>query len=122
MTQARLQLGLDGEDLAAAELERHGYEILERRYRTPHGEIDLVARDGECLVFVEVKTRSGAAFGDPEEAVTDSKQHRIVWMATDYLARHGLEESLCRFDVVSVAADTAPPAVTLFQDAFRPGW
>ena len=81
-----------GEDLACDELERRGYAIVTRRYRTKYGELDIVARHGEYLVFVEVKARQGGSFGDPEEAVTLQKQQRMVWMATDYLARHRLDD------------------------------
>ena len=83
---ARQILGKLGEDLACAELERRGYAILERRYRTRFGEIDIVARDGETTVFVEVKTRVGEQFGGGAEAVTAWKQRRITQMAVDYLA------------------------------------
>jgi putative endonuclease len=122
MTHARLSFGLEGESLACEELERRGYVILARRYRTSHGELDIVARDGDYLVFVEVKAREGSSFGEPEEAVTLQKQQRIVWMATDYLARSGGPEVACRFDVVGVNAGTTPPGVVVIQDAFRPDW
>ena len=92
MTLQRQELGKSGEDLAVAELERRGYAILARRYRTRHGEIDVVARDGETTVFVEVKARTTAEFGTAAEAVTRSKQRRLVSMATDYLARHRLTD------------------------------
>jgi putative endonuclease len=122
MTQARQALGLHGEDLACEELQRRGYDIVFRRYRTRHGELDIVARDGEGLVFVEVKARQDGSFGDPEEAVTLRKQQRMVWMATDFLARQGLAEVPCRFAVVAVNTQTAPPTITVIDDAFRPGW
>jgi putative endonuclease len=122
MTEARLTFGKYGEDLACDELERRGYAVLTRRYRTTHGELDIVARDGDYLVFVEVKARQGGSFGDPEEAVTLQKQQRLVWMATDYLARHRLEHVACRFDVVSVNTETDPASVVVIADAFRPGW
>ena len=70
MTLARQALGKSGEDLAVDELERRGYAIFARRYRTKHGEIDIVARDGETTVFVEVKARTTAEFGTAAEAVT----------------------------------------------------
>ena len=122
MTQARLEFGLYGEDLACAELERRGYAIVTRRYRTRHGEIDIIANDGEYLVFVEVKARRDGTFGDPEEAVTLQKQRQMVWMATDYIARQSPGEVACRFDVVSVNTHTTPPVITIIPDAFRPGW
>jgi putative endonuclease len=122
MTEARQQFGKYGEDLACEALEQRDYFIVDRRYRTIHGEIDIIARHREYLVFVEVKARHDGSFGDPEEAVTLRKQQRIVWMATDYLARHGLLNSACRFDVVGVNTNSDPPEITLVEDAFRPGW
>src|SRR5262245_59143491 len=83
----RQTLGKDGEDLACRELRRRGYAILERRYRTRFGEIDIVARQGETTVFVEVKARDGGEFGGAAAAVTPWKQRRLVAMAVDYMAR-----------------------------------
>jgi putative endonuclease len=122
MTHARQDFGLRGEDLACAALEGRGYVIVTRRYRTRSGELDIVARDGDYLVFVEVKARQSGSFGEPEEAVTLQKQHRLVIMATDYLTRSGLHETPCRFDVVGINSETDPPSVTVIEDAFRPGW
>jgi len=122
MTHARQEFGLAGEELACEALERHGYAIVDRRYRTKHGELDIVARHGEYLVFVEVKARQDGSFGDPEEAVTMQKQQRMVWMAADYLARNQLSDVACRFDVVGINTATDPPGITLIEDAFRPGW
>ena len=102
MTMQRQALGIQGENLAVAELERRGYAILARRYRTRHGEIDIVARDGETVVFVEVKAKDTAEFGSAAEAVGARKQKRIVSMAVDYLARNRLTNSPCRFDVVAI--------------------
>ena len=90
MTLQRQRLGKSGENRAVEELERRGYAILARRYRTRHGEIDVVARDGETTVFVEVKARTTGEFGLAAEAVTPWKQRRLVAMATDYLVRHRL--------------------------------
>ena len=122
MTKARQEFGLLGEQLACNELEQRGYAIVARRYRTRAGELDIVARDGECLVLVEVKARSDRSFGDPEEAVTLQKQQKLVWMATDYLTRTGLHDVPCRFDVVTINSEVNPPVVTVIADAFRPGW
>ena len=122
MTRARQEFGLYGEQLACDELERRGYRVLQRRYRTRGGELDIIAKDGEYLVFVEVKARRDDTFGDPEEAVTAQKQTRIVSMATDYLARNGLRDIPCRFDVVAINTDVDPASVTVLRDAFRPGW
>ena len=74
MTQSRVALGRIGEDLACRELETRGYVILERRYRRRGGEIDIIARDGETMVFVEVKAREGKDFGDAAESVTPDRK------------------------------------------------
>jgi putative endonuclease len=121
MTMQRQAFGKAGEDLAVAELERRGYAILARRYRTRHGEIDIVARDGETTVFIEVKARTNAEFGTAAEAVTPWKQRRLSAMAVDYLARHRLLERPCRFDVVAVDGVGAGAAITLFRAAFQVG-
>jgi putative endonuclease len=119
MTRQRQTLGKTGEALAVAELERRGYAILARRYRTKHGEIDIVARDDDTVVFVEVKARATAEFGTAAEAVTAWKQRRLVGMAVDYLARHDLTRHPCRFDVVAIDdAETERPAITVFRSAF----
>jgi putative endonuclease len=118
MTVQRQALGITGEDLAAAELERQGYAVLARRYRTRHGEIDIVARDGETIVFVEVKAKESAAFGTAADAVTRRKQHRVISMAVDYLARNRLTSRPCRFDVVAIDGVGQDATVTHYQGAF----
>ncbi len=102
MSRARQTLGKIGEDLACRELERRGYAIVARRYRRRGGELDIIARDGATLVFVEVKARDGRRFGGAAEAVTGLKRRRMAQLALDYLARHRLTECPCRFDVVSI--------------------
>jgi putative endonuclease len=113
-----LALGAWGEDLAEARLRRDGYEILQRRYRTRAGEIDIVAIDGRCLVFVEVKTREGVEHGTPAEAVTPRKQRRIAAMASDFLARHRFAGLDCRFDVVAVTVVDGRARVEVIRHAF----
>jgi putative endonuclease len=115
---ARQSLGKMGEDLAAGELARRGYVILERQYRTRYGEIDIIARDGETLVFVEVKARQGEEFGGGGAAVTISKQQRIVRMAIDYLARNKQYDCPCRFDVVTVDMEGGTPRIEVYPHAF----
>ncbi|MCC7035650.1 MAG: YraN family protein [Acidobacteria bacterium] len=122
MTMARQWLGRRGEDVACAELESRGYTVLHRRYRTRYGEIDIVARHGRVLVFVEVRARTSGKFGHAAESVTAQKQQRVAAMAESYLGREGVGDSVCRFDVVAVEADVEPPRVTVYADAFRPGW
>src|SRR3982751_439342 len=102
MSQSRVALGKIGEDRACRELTRRGYEILARRYRRRGGELDIIARDGATIVFVEVKAREGLEYGAGAEAVTPLKRRRIAGVALDYLARHRLTGCPCRFDVVSI--------------------
>src|SRR5438132_13517545 len=87
MSLARVKFGKSGEDLACRELERRGYAVIARRYRRRGGEIDIIARDGPTLVFVEVKARETHAFGEAAEAVTIIKRRRMVHLAMDYAAR-----------------------------------
>jgi putative endonuclease len=118
MSEARIVLGKIGEDLACRELERRGYAIVARRFRVRSGELDIVARDGGVLVFVEVKTRAGRRFGSAAEAVTSAKQRRIGLLAHEYLLRHRMSDCPCRFDVVSVHVDAGMPAVEIIRNAF----
>jgi putative endonuclease len=121
MSRARQSLGKIGEDLACEELRRRGYAILARRYRRRGGELDIVARDGRTVVFVEVKTREGCEFGAGAESITALKRRRIADVALDYLVRHRLTESACRFDVVSIELNEAGPKIELYQNAFDVG-
>ncbi len=115
----RNSLGKSGEDCACRELEGCGYAILARRYRSRFGEIDIVAREGEIIVFVEVKARTSDGYVEPAEAVTLSKQSRVAAIVEDYLARRRLRQVPCRFNVVAVALGTdGRPVVEVFQSAF----
>ncbi len=116
----RITLGKQGEELACRELKRRGYAILARRYRTRFGEIDIIARDGPALVFVEVKTRSSTAYGTAAEAVTGRKQAKISLMASEFLLRRRSALAVpCRFDVVAVAAEEGrAPVVEVIRGAF----
>jgi putative endonuclease len=118
MSKDRVELGKSGEDLACRELERRGYAIVARRYRRRGGELDIVARDGETTVFVEVKTRKGHRFGAAGEAVHGLKRRRMMHLAADYVMRHRLADSPCRFDVVSIHVDDGRPVIEVFQNAF----
>jgi putative endonuclease len=122
MTFARQLLGRQGEAMACLELEKLGYAIVERRFRTRFGEIDVVANDAGTVVFVEVKAKADAQFGSPAEAVTKQKQRRLVSMAEQYVAFHHLDNAPCRFDVVGIDLTSTPATVTVYKDAFRPGW
>ena len=112
------QLGELGEDAACRELRRRGYVILARRYRTRHGELDIVAREGDVLVFVEVKTRSSHAFGGPLDAVTGQKQRKLGRMALEYIVRSRLSGVACRFDVVGVLRQGGETRIEVVANAF----
>ena len=114
----RQSLGRRGEDLACAELEKRGYVILERRFRTRCGELDIVARDSGVLVFIEVKARSGSNFGTPLESVTWKKRRRLSQMAAAYLCHKRLANVACRFDVISVNETAGAPTIELVRGAF----
>ena len=124
MTYERLGLGMTGEDLACRELEQRGYAILARRYRGKTGEIDIVAREGDSLVFVEVKARASREFGSAAEAVTPMKQRQLLRVANEYLVQHRIHDCPCRFDVVAIQFEkgSGPHAgaaeIVVFQNAF----
>ena len=111
-------VGLSAESRAAAYLVAKGYRIVARRFRSPVGEVDIVARRRGVLVFVEVKARVGDAFGSGAEAVTRYKQLRVARMAADFLVRRRLQDRPCRFDVVSVAIGGERPRIEVFAGAF----
>ena len=122
MTMERQALGRRGEELACRALEARGYHVLHRRYRTRYGELDIVAQHGGVLVFVEVRARGSGRFGHAAASVTVQKQQRVAAMAESYLGLEGQHDRLCRFDVVAVDAEVVPPRVSIYPDAFRPGW
>ncbi len=101
-SDARQKLGRLGERLASDSLEERGYRIIERNFRCRSGEIDLVAEEGQDLVFVEVKTRRGTAYGLPEEAVNSRKARKLQEVACCYLELHNLPDCSWRIDVVAV--------------------
>jgi putative endonuclease len=107
--------GQAGEDLACAYLLRKGLRIVERNFRCRSGEIDVIARDGETLVFVEVKERAGASHGGAIEAVTRAKRARVVRAARLYAAQHALSEAAVRFDVIAI--DLAPEGPQVRHEA-----
>ena len=116
----RAASGKLAEDLACAELDRRGYAILARRYRTRFGEIDIVSRQRGVLVFVEVRARRAADPGTAAESVTARKRRRIAAMALDYLAWTGALEQPCRFDVVAIdGLGTDRMVLRVIEDAFQ---
>ncbi len=118
MSLLRKMLGQKGEDRAAKHLEKLGYKILERNYRTRAGEIDLIALHRGEVVFVEVKTRTNNAYGAPELAVNPQKQRRMIKAALGYLRYKKLDQVPCRFDVVAISV-AMEQEVEIIQNAFE---
>jgi len=118
MADARKSLGKAGEELAERYLKRQGYAIVERNYRCPLGEIDLIAIDKRAVVFVEVKTRRVDTSGAPLESVNGAKQRRLKRVALHYLNRHRLHDRDVQFDVVGISLRSHPPAVRHVRHAF----
>ena len=114
----RPRQGAAGEDLACGHLQRLGMRVLERNFRCRAGEIDVVARDGDTVVFVEVKERSGASHGEAVEAVTPVKRLRVVRAARIYAAARGLSELPLRFDVVAIDWTAEGPRLRHERGAF----
>ncbi len=116
------QKGKSGEERAAAYLRLKGYSILERNYRVPPGEIDLIAQRGGSLAFVEVKARKGKGKGSPLEAVSPRKVRRLSAAAALYLASHPLKGRTCRFDVLAIGPEKnwlGFEKIRHFEDAFQ---
>lgn len=101
----RRTLGRWGESVAATHLEAKGYQLIERNWRCRWGEIDLVLRQGETLVFVEVKTRRGSDFGTPEEGITARKAQKLLQIGQQYVAERELDDVDWRIDMVAVELD-----------------
>ncbi len=110
--------GKAGEAAAADYLKRNGYEILEQNYFFHHGEIDIIAKEGKTLVFVEVKSRQSTVFGEPEESVTPKKQELIRRTAEGYVLEKNIGEIDCRFDVVSVMLKDGKANCKVLKDCF----
>jgi len=111
-------LGRKGEALAASHLRNLGWEILERNYRTKLGEIDLICRDHDSIVFVEVKTRASAEFARPDESVTQRKQAKLRRLVEEYLVTRRLESRDVRFDVLGVTLGSRSPEFEHIVGAF----
>lgn len=117
----KIYKGRRGEEIARKWVEKHlRMKILEVNFRSPWGEVDLVGRDGESFVFIEVKTRFGIALGLPEEAVGTKKQEKIRKVAEFYLLKNGYhpDETLVRFDVVAIQMEKDKPKITYYRGAF----
>lgn len=115
----RIRTGKRGEDLAVAYLKSKGYRIIERNYKCLFGEIDIVAKEGNTVVFVEVKSRKSGDFGDPQTAVGWEKKRKISRIALKYLEEKHLYPCDARFDVVAVKMLPAGNTIELIQNAFE---
>lgn len=113
------KFGKQSELLASNYLRLSGYNILELNYRNRIGEIDIIARDGAVLVFIEVKSRKTARFGSPKNAVTPRKQRKISRTALAYLKKTRQLNSKARFDVVAIDARHNPPDIEVVKNAFE---
>lgn len=112
-------LGIRGEDIAERFLRKKGYRIVARNFKTPVGEIDIVADDGGTLVFVEVKTRGGQTFGRPFEAVDGRKKAKLRKVALYYLKNRCKNDTPSRFDVLSIVAADGKEEIEHIVDAFE---
>jgi len=119
MTQERLSLGKKGEDLAIARLKALNYKILQRNYTCSLGEMDIIAREKDILVFVEVKTRATRDFGGPAAAVNERKQRQLSKVALTYLNQKKLTDIPARFDVVAVELTPASSRIEVIRNAFE---
>jgi putative endonuclease len=119
-TQAHLRLGVAGERIAKIYLLLKGFSILETNYESRYGEIDIIAREKDTIVFVEVKTRKSEGFGEPEEAVNLRKRKKIILSARYYVRKKRLENCNFRFDIVSIKyLGKFRKKIKLIRDAFR---
>ena len=115
----KLAIGRMGEEAAAKALKKNGYSIVTKNFRCRFGEIDIIAKDGRTLVFVEVKTRASDAFGTPGASVDERKQRRIITASSVYMNENGLDDAPVRFDVVGVdTTDGKVSRVEIIKDAF----
>lgn len=119
MSEHRRAVGKVGEEAAVQYLLQQGYRILERNYRCRFGEIDLIARDGRTLAFIEVKTRRSQRFGPAASAVTFEKQRHLIKASQIYMAQTGKVYDLCRFDVVTITMNAHGLSIELIKDAFQ---
>lgn len=113
-----LLFGSRGERLAARLLKQKGFRILARNCRSRFGELDLIARDGDTIVFVEVKTRSQSETGRPEDAITEHKRRQMTRAALAWLHKNRLDNHRCRFDVIAIVWGEGEPQVDHYMGAF----
>ena len=118
LTRERIELGKIGEDLACKEIKRLGYKKIIRNYRCPLGEIDVIAKDGDTLVFLEIKTRKKGNLVYAKEAVNERKKRQISKVALAYLKDNDMNEIKARFDVVAVSFRGKEPEIEIIRNAF----
>lgn len=118
MSLKGIKLGRYCEKMAVRFLKRSGYKILERNYRSRFGEIDAIAKEGGCFVFVEIKSRSLPLFGPPYLRITKKKRQNLIKSALSYQKMHGLIDAECRIDIVSISLDKKIGRIELIKGAF----
>ena len=119
MLNLKQRFGKFGEDLAARHLKKQGYRLLCKNYRTRFGEIDIIAKDGDTIVFVEVKSRRTSSFGHPKYAITPEKQKRISKTALYYLKTTRQNHCRARFDVVTINSVNKKTDIEIVKNAFE---
>jgi len=118
MTRERLALGKLGEELALKKIKSLGYTCITRNYRCPLGEVDLIARDGDCLVFIEIKTRRGRSLGYAKEAINARKRRQISKVALAYMKGNNCCDVKSRFDVIAIAMSEGKEHIEVIKNAF----
>jgi len=113
------EIGQRGEEMAVSFLKGLNYQILERNYRCKLGEVDIIARDNDTLVFIEVRTRSSLDFGLPQESINRRKRHQISKVALEFMLRKKMKNIPARFDVVAISLEPGKEKVDLIKDAFE---
>jgi putative endonuclease len=121
MTMSRFHRGREGERSACQYLLDSGMKIIDRNFRCPLGEIDLIAQDGKTIVFVEVRSRQLDGICSPEESITVTKRRRVARAALWYLKQRGLQNCNARFDVVAIRWNDEKPEINWIVNAFEPG-
>ncbi|MDD4873494.1 MAG: YraN family protein [Dehalococcoidales bacterium] len=119
MKKSRQDIGKLGETLAARYLKKQGFKIIETNYHCPLGEIDIIAQQKDCLVFIEVRTKTGSGFGSPEESVTRAKKKKMINTAYFYVKEYNCLQYNWRIDFIAVELDQnyKPSRIELFQNA-----
>ena len=119
MQNKQQKFGERGENLAVWYLKQNGYKIIEQNYRSRMGEIDIIAKDGKTIVFVEVKSRRSIRYGSPKWAITPKKQRKISMVALYYLKTTQQTDTKARFDVVAITSNQDEPQIEIVENAFE---